>query len=42
MEFLESLVSKVSHPREVKIEYNCFKQQHEIENYKEFNKYVEM
>lgn len=42
MDFLESLVTKMSQPKEVKIEYKFYNQQNETEDYKEFDKYVEM
>lgn len=42
MDFLESLVTKISHPRDVKIEYKFYNQQSETEDYKQFDKYVEM
>ncbi|KAJ8983908.1 hypothetical protein NQ317_006712 [Molorchus minor] len=40
--FLESLVSKISHPKEVYIEYKYFDQHMEVGDCTEFNKYVEL
>lgn len=40
--FLESFVSKISHPREVYIEYKFYDQHAEVGDYQDFNKFVEM
>lgn len=42
MDFLESLVSKVLCPRNMKIEYKFYNEQSETEDYKQFDKYVEL
>lgn len=40
LDFLKSLVSKVSRPIELYIEYKFYDQQSETENFEDFNKYV--
>lgn len=42
LDFLRSLVSKVSRPVELYIEYKLYDQQSETENFEDFNKYVGM
>lgn len=42
MDFLESLMKKITQPKDVKIEYKFYDQHGEAENYKQFDKYIYM